>query len=89
MQKINSNHSALMGGVVLAGLHFVWAILVLSGLGQIYLDFMLWAHMIHLQIVIGPFELLNTLVLLAVTFIIGYILGWLFAYCWNKISKRV
>lgn len=87
MQKINNGHSALMGGVVLAGLHLVWAILVMTGLGQIYLDFMLWAHMIHMQITIGPFELLNTVVLLIVTFVFGYILGWLFAYCWNRISK--
>jgi hypothetical protein len=72
---VSRNRAGIVAAAVFAGWHVVWPLLVLSGLGQIFYDFILWAHMIHLQIVIGPFELVASITLIICTAAIGYVMG--------------
>jgi len=87
MNKLTENKVALVFGFLISGLHLAWSILVLSGMGQMIVDFVLWAHMIHIQVVIGPFDIMATLVLLLMTFILGYITGFVFAKIWNYLHN--
>lgn len=87
MNKSNKQKIALFSGLILGGFHLVWAILVATGFAQAIYDFVLWAHMIHLQIVIGPFDLYAASVLVIFTFIMGYVIGWIGAYIWEKFHK--
>jgi hypothetical protein len=72
---------------MLGGWHLLWSILVLTGAAQAVYDFVLWAHMIHLNIVIGPFVATAALTLIVVTSVVGYILGYLGALVWNKVHR--
>lgn len=83
----NPNKVGLVFGVVLGGWHLVWSILVLLGVAQWLYDFILWAHMIHLPITVGPFEGTAALTLVVVTAIVGYIFGYIGALVWNRFHR--
>ncbi|MGB5083654.1 MAG: hypothetical protein WBO09_03425 [Methylocystis silviterrae] len=81
------NKVGLVGAALLGGWHLVWSILVATGLGQTLYDFILWAHMVHLNIVIGPFNLAASATLIAVTAIFGYVIGYIGAWVWNRVHS--
>jgi hypothetical protein len=83
MNTLNTQKTALAVGCFLGGWHLLWSLLVLIGWGQPIIDFVLWAHMVHLQYIVGPFELVAAATLIVFTFIVGYAMGWLFAALWN------
>jgi hypothetical protein len=84
----NKHKVGLVGGALLGGLHLSWAILVATGFAQAIYDFILWAHMIHLAIVIGPFDVTAAVTLVIMTGIIGYVIGYAGAWVWNKVMSR-
>lgn len=83
----NTNKVGLVVGTLLGGFHLAWSLLVLSGFAQAMYDFVLWAHMIHLPIIIGPFDMTAALTLVVMTGIMGYILGWIAAWVWNRVHR--
>ncbi|OGG56933.1 hypothetical protein A3D71_02495 [Candidatus Kaiserbacteria bacterium RIFCSPHIGHO2_02_FULL_55_20] len=87
MNTLNTNKAGLTVGLFIGGLHAVWSVLVLSGFAQTLYDFILWAHMIHLPIIIGPFEVTAAITLVIVTFLMGYAFGYAFAYLWNWLHR--
>jgi hypothetical protein len=84
-QKISAHKVGLVVGFVISGLHVLWTILVAVGLAQMLVDFVLWAHMVHLSVVIGPFDVGTALTLIVVTFIVGYAVGRLVGTVWNRV----
>lgn len=84
---VNPNKVALVCAVVLAGWHALWAVLVFLGVAQAIYDFILWAHMIHLALTIGPFEPLAAVTLIVLTSIIGYLIGYFGAIVWNRVYR--
>lgn len=83
----DKNKAGLVFGALLGGAHLVWSLLVMLGVAQALLDFILWAHMIHLAIVIGPFDLTASVTLVVMTAIIGYVLGYIGAWVWNRVHS--
>jgi hypothetical protein len=79
------NKVGLVFAALLGGLHAAWALLVLSGYAQAFYDFILWAHMIHLQITVGPFDAIAAVTLILITAVMGYILGCVGAWVWNRV----
>ena len=77
----------LIFGILLGGVHLLWSILVLLGAGQWLIDFILWAHMFHMTVVVGPFDWTAAITLIIVTFIVGYVLGYVGAHIWNRIHR--
>jgi hypothetical protein len=87
MQKINKNETGLTFGFLISSIHVIWSVLVAFGVAQGFMDFILKLHMINLPLTIMPFNFGYALGLIVVTFVIGYIFGWLMAYFWNKCFK--
>jgi hypothetical protein len=87
MNQLNVQKTALTFGIFLGGWHFVWSILVALGVAQAIYDFILWAHMIHFQIAIGPFDLIAAVTLIVITCAVGYVMGFAFAYIWNRLHR--
>lgn len=87
MNRIEPKKAALSLGLFLGGWHLVWSVLVALGVGQAMIDFIFWAHMIHVDYVVGPFEPGACITLIIVTFIVGYVFGWCFAVIWNRLHK--
>jgi len=86
--KFNPKTVALYTGMLFAAIHLVWSLMVAVGLGQIYLDWVLGLHFITNPFVVGPFNVVTMIILLAFTFTVGYMLGWVSTICWNKMVKK-
>lgn len=87
MQRINPNKAGLALGALLACWHLTWALLVLLGLAQPFIDFLFWIHFIKPIYVIEPFEILRAAILVLVTGCIGYIAGYVFGLAWNWLHR--
>jgi hypothetical protein len=83
MQLLSPTKTALAAGVFLGAWHVIWSLFVALNWAQTLYDFILWAHMIHLQFAIGPFDLVAAATLVVVTFLVGCAMGYGFALVWN------
>jgi hypothetical protein len=83
MQHLSPPKTALAVGVFLGASHVIWSLFVALNWAQALYDFILWAHMIHLRLTIGPFDLVAATTLVVVTFLVGCVMGYVFALVWN------
>jgi hypothetical protein len=84
---MNKNKVALVFGSFLGLFHVVWGILVAMGLAQGLLDFIYNLHSLNNPLTVMPFDFMRTLGLVIVTFLVGYVFGYVFATLWNKLHK--
>lgn len=84
---LNKNGVGLALGVFFAVAHALWAILVWVGLAKPLLDFVLKLHFMTMDYNIEAFGFLRALGLLIMTFVVGYVFGWVFSALWNKFNK--
>jgi len=88
MEIINKNKTGLTFGFLISFFHLFWGVLVAFGMAQTLLNFILYLHMIDMPIIVMPFNLFKALGLIIITFIAGYVFGWLMAFFWNRCFKR-
>jgi membrane protease YdiL (CAAX protease family) len=86
---ISPVRAALAVGLVFGLWHLAWAALVASGWAKTLLDFVLWAHFLKVAVGLDAFDPSRAAILVAVTFAVGAVLGWLFAIVWNRLHRRV
>lgn len=87
-RKVKESKAALIFGTFAAVMHAFWSVLVFLGLAQPYLNFISGLHFLNNPYKVLPFNLSTAVMLIAVTFVIGYLVGWVFAKIWNKLQKR-
>ncbi len=85
--KLNPGKVALTLGLVFAGFHLLWSILVALSLAQGLLDFIFGLHMIANPYQVTGFDVVKAGTLVVVTFVIGYVLGYIFTSVWNSVHK--
>ena len=85
---MKESKAALIFGTFVALMHLIWSIMVFLGLAQPYLNFILGLHFLNNPYTVSAFSLSTALMLIAFTFVIGYLVGWVFALIWNKLHKR-
>ena len=83
----NQNKVGLVFAAMVGGLHLLWSVLVLLNWAQPLVDFSLWAHMVHIPVIIGPFEPAAALTVIIVAACVGYIVGYAGATVWNRIHR--
>lgn len=85
MHICSPHKTGIIGAGLLAGFHFIWALMVAIGIAQPIMDWILSLHMISLSYSVGPFNIVSAIMLLiftgAVGYATGYLLGYLFAHC--------
>jgi hypothetical protein len=89
MTQLNPRKVGIALGFLVSGFHLVWSVLVALGWGQMLTDFILWAHMMHMEYVVGPFDLVASVTLVVVTFFVGLVMGYGFATIWNRLHRGV
>lgn len=89
MKELNKNHMGLLLGGVMALAHLAWSVLVFLGFAKVLLDWILWLHFINLSITIETFDIVRAAMLVLVTFVVGYVFGWVTALLWNLLIKRI
>ena len=82
---INPHRTGLALALTLGLIHACWALLVATGWAQAYIDFIFKLHFIQLDLKIEPFHPGTALLLVSITALIGYCLGWLFGMIWKKV----
>ena len=88
MRRINPMKAALALGGVLGLYHLTWTTLVLAGLAQPILDFILRLHFINLPYEIAFFNFGMAGALVVLTFTLGALFGLVFAAIWNWLSAQ-
>jgi len=53
-----------------------------------FIDWILELHFMTMSHEITGFNFVNALLLVVVTFICGYIVGWIFSAIWNWVKKK-
>lgn len=65
----------------------MWSLLIVLGFAQWYMDTILRLHMIRMDLTILPFSITSAALLVLVTAVIGYIIGFVAGSIWNAMSK--
>ena len=84
---MNKHKAGLTLGALLGFVHLVWGIMVAFGFAQTYLNWIFGLHFLNNPFEVGVFSLTTAATLVVVTFVVGYIVGWLFAYFWGMVKK--
>lgn len=85
MKAVHPIRAGVTLAALLGGWHLCWALLVATGSAQTVIDFVLWMHFIKPVYIVGTFNLAIALVLIAVTTVLGFVLGFVFSVLWNKV----
>ena len=86
MNHINPHKAGLALGSLTGGAHIVLAFLILVGWAQPLFSFIFWLHMIEPTYTFKAFSWMTAISLVFVTSIIGYIIGRVFGWLWNKVQ---
>jgi len=74
-------------GLFLALFHTCWAALVALGYAQKLIDFIFWIHFIAPPYHVEAFDIARACILVAVTFIVGFVIGTLGGVLWNALHR--
>lgn len=86
--KFKRNQVGLITGCFFASLHLLWVLLVISGLAEVYLNWIFGLHFLTNPFQVTSFNFGSAILLLVFTFAVGYILGWVFTGLWNKMVEK-
>jgi uncharacterized membrane protein len=87
MEKLSKAKTGLVLGLFFAVVHAVWAVLIALGVAQGLLDWASKMHMINNPNIVSGFYLGTAAGLVIMTFVVGYVCGWVFAALWNSLRK--
>jgi len=83
----NQNKAGLAFGTLVGLAHVLWSILIAFGWAVPFLNFVFWMHSVKNPLVFLPFSFGKSIVLIAITFCVGYVIGYVFSTIWNKFHK--
>ncbi len=87
MEVVSANKTGLVFAVALGGWHTLWAVVVAFGWAQAVINFVFWMHFIKPIYMIGDFKLSTAVILVAVTAVFGYVMGYILAALWNWVHR--
>jgi hypothetical protein len=88
MRHLNPAKAAISVGAVFGVWHFMWVMLVATGVAKPVMDFVLRLHFIQFDYALAPFAVSTAAMLIGLSFAIGALLGLVFALVWNWLSGR-
>lgn len=74
-------------GLFFGFIHLTWSCLVALGVAQRMLNLVFRLHFLNNPFTVGQFQIGMAVGLVVVTSLAGYVVGWIFAWAWNKIGK--
>ncbi|MBI2631012.1 hypothetical protein HYW73_02245 [Candidatus Nomurabacteria bacterium] len=84
---MNQYKTGLALGSFAALVHVVWVLLVALGWAQPWMNFVYGMHLLNNPFVIMPFDLTRAVSVVIIAFIMGNIVGNVFAWIWNKVHN--
>jgi len=74
-------------GAFVALCHLMWLVLVVTGVAQPLMDWILRIHSLNNPFMVQPIDWINSIILLVVTFIVGFVVGWILALLLGILHK--
>jgi ABC-type transport system involved in cytochrome c biogenesis permease subunit len=87
MRPISRNALGMTFGTVAVLFHIVWLVMVWIGVAKTFLDFVLLVHHLTVSYNIIQFSSIRAIILIVITFVGGYILGFILASFWNAFNE--
>jgi hypothetical protein len=87
MNKSESLKNIVLGAVLLSSLHFLWLVLIYMGMAQVVMDFIFKIHMLNSPLQVQQFEWSYAFLLIAVTFSVGAMYGWLYSVIKKSMTR--
>lgn len=84
---LNKNKVGLAVGIFIALIHAIWALSVAVGITQALLDWIFPLHFLDSIYSVTSFSIVSALLLVVMSFIGGYVMGWVYAFIYNKVAK--
>ena len=75
-------------GLFLAFVHLVWLVLVATGVAQLYINWVFKIHSLSNPFLTQPLDHANSAMLIVFTFVVGYVIGWVFMLLHNLLHKK-
>ncbi len=88
MPSFDPTKTGIVSAALFGGWHAFWALLVAVGVAQPLLDFIFRLHMITPPYTVMPFRPGSAVLLIAVTAVIGFVVGYVSAVVWNAMAKK-
>ncbi len=82
--KFNPKTVGLYSGLIIGFCELVWVIMVALGLAQRWLNFIFGLHFLNSPLQVRSFNGLTAIALVVMTFVVGYVFGWVATRVWNK-----
>lgn len=60
----------------------------MMGWAQAWMDFVTSMHFLNNPFTVGAFSFGTALGLIAITFVVGSVVGWVFATVWNRVHRH-
>ncbi len=87
MHQVHAHKVGMVIGGLLAIWHAVWALMVFGGVAKSFLDWILGLHFLNFQYDIDPFSLGTAVTLVIATGVIGYLIGYVCGWLWNRVHS--
>ena len=87
-RRISPHGLALVLAAAAACWHIAWSLLVLFGWAQEFINLVFWLHFITPPHQVGAFVPWRAMALVAVTTVVGYVLGRALGAIWNWVHER-
>ena len=85
---LNKNLTGLIVGLFFAIVHAFWSLIVALGFAQLFLDWIYSLHFMNNPFEILNFDMITAVTLVGVTFVCGYLFGWIFSAVFNLLHRR-
>lgn len=74
-------------GLFVSLMHAVWMLMIYLGVAQVYMNWIFGLHLLTNPFRVMPFNMGTAFMLIVVTFVVGYLMGWVFVFIWNRLHK--
>jgi len=85
---VKESKAGLIFGTFAAVMHVIWSLMVFLGFAQNYMNWIIGLHFLNNPFTVRAFNLSTALTLVGATFVVGYIVGYIFATVLNRLQKR-
>jgi membrane protein YdbS with pleckstrin-like domain len=86
MEKLHKNAVGVSLGIIFLMTHVIWIFAIASGLGETLINLWNNTHFIDMNVTIMEFNIITAFLTSLRAFIGGYIIGWIFAFIYNKLT---
>lgn len=88
MNKLNINKAGLTLGSVVGLVHALWSLLIAIDWAQPLINFNFRMHMIEPSFTVSEFNFMTAVTLVIIAFLVGYVVGSVFAFLWNRFHEK-